>query len=94
MSASNTYSGVTQAVWNCVQTTSTQEHGTVYSYSSPDHSQGTSTTKAWWGHVDMEFNFDVATSQLAYTITSKSGDVSDSEIWDGITKTVSGCQNQ
>ena len=94
MSASKTYNGVTQAVWNCVQTTSTQKHGTVYDYTSSDHSQGTSTTKGAWGHVDMQFSFDVATGQLADTITSKSWDVTDQEIWDGLASTISGCQNQ
>ena len=99
MSASNTHSGVTyspvtQAVWDCVQTTSTQKDGTVYNYTSSDHSQGTATTKGPWGHVDMRFNFDVATSQLTYTITSKSRDVPDSKIFDGIASTISGCQNQ
>jgi hypothetical protein len=98
MSANKTYDGVTQAVWNCVQTTSTQQHGTVYTFTSSDDSQGTSMTKGenvgiHW-HVKMQFNFSAANSQLAYTILDKSWEVTEDEIWDGLSSTINGCQNQ
>jgi hypothetical protein len=96
MSSSNTYDNVTQDIFNCVRTTSEQQHGTVYT--PPDANQGTTMTKGSKGpihwHVEMSFNFTPANGQLAYTILDKSTVVTESEIWDGISKTINGCQSQ
>jgi hypothetical protein len=96
MSDSKTYNGITQDVFNCVRTTSIQQDKTVYT--PPDANQGTTMTEGKKGpliwHVKMSFNFTPANGQLAYTILDKSSFIPEDDIWNGISKMISGCQSQ
>lgn len=89
MADSKTFNGITQTVWDCVKTTSEKEQGTVYSGAD----QGTATTKTIVGTVVLSYTFTVAAGTLAYKIDKKPGIVSANQIWDGIQKTITGCQS-
>lgn len=90
MSNSKTFYGITQAVFNCVQATSTKQHGTVYT--PPNSNTGTSKTKGTGWEVDMDFNFNPATGALAYKITHATWIVPTDKVWDGISDTIDACQ--
>jgi len=91
--SSKSFPNVTQAIWTCVQNTSEQQHQTVYTPPAPS-SNGTSSTPAAGGHVDLTFDFDPAQNTVAYTITHKPFIVTDDEIWNGIQDTINGCSKQ
>jgi hypothetical protein len=88
--SSNTYHGVTQAVFNCVKQTSASQHGTVYT--PPDGNSGTSKTTGTGWEVDMTFDFNPTSGDLAYTITHKTWIVPEAQIWSGIADTINGCR--
>lgn len=92
MSDSKTYHGVTQAVFDCVKTTSEAQHGTVYK--PKDGNKGTSSTSGTGWTVDMTFDFDPGTGDLAYTITHKTWIVPASSVWEGIESTINGCRKK
>ena len=87
--ASKAYTGITPAIWACIQATSQKEHGTTYD--PPNGDSGTATTKTSVGTVTM--SYVLADETLTYTIEHKPGIVTDGEIWGGIDKTVNGCKN-
>ncbi|MDD5266972.1 MAG: hypothetical protein PHO08_07570 [Methylococcales bacterium] len=92
MSDSKTFHGVTQAIFDCVKTTSAQQHGTVYNPANGN--SGTSKTTGTGWEVDMTFNFDPSSGDLAYTITYKTWIVPVSSVWDGISDTINLCRKQ
>lgn len=92
MSSSKTFYGVTQALFDCVKTTSTQQHGTVYTPANGD--VGTSMTTGTGWSVGMTFNFDPSSGNLAYTITQKTWIVPESSVWSGISDTINGCRQK
>jgi hypothetical protein len=87
--SSKAYDNITEAIFDCVKAASAKAHGTVYD--PPTADQGTATTETPVGKVVLGFDLDPATSVLTYTIQSKPFVVSDGEIWDGISGTISGC---
>jgi hypothetical protein len=89
MASSKSFSNVTQEIWDCVKTTTGQEHGTTYD--PPGSNKGTSTTKTIVGTVELGFDFDPVTTIVNYTIIKKPFIVPESEIWDGIQSTINGC---
>ena len=90
MSDSQTYNNVTAAILACVETTSNKEHGTVYAPPSPA-TAGTATTHTVVGTVALSFSLDTTNNSLTYSILSKPGIVSDSEIWNGGEGTLKSC---
>jgi hypothetical protein len=89
MATTKSFGNVTQAVWDCVKSTSAKEHGTTYE--PPDSNQGTATTQTIVGKIALGFNFDPAQETVTYTIIQKPGIVSEQEIWDGIQDSINGC---
>jgi hypothetical protein len=87
--SSKTYTGITQAIWDCVKTTSYEQHGTTYD--PPDANQGTSTTDTLVGKVVLTFDFEPGPQTLKYTITHKPGIVTDGEVWGGISSSIKQC---
>jgi hypothetical protein len=88
--SSKTYNSITQAIWDCVKTTSYNQNGTIYD--PADANQGTSTTDIMGvGKVVLTFDFDPNQETLEYTITQKPGIVWDSEIWSGIESSIEAC---
>lgn len=85
-----TYQGVTQAIFDCVKTTSEAQHGTVYA--SAGGLTGTATTASSLYTVRMGFVFDPAGGSLAYTLVSKSFIVPTSAVWSGIETAITGCR--
>jgi hypothetical protein len=87
--ASKTYTGVTQAVWDCVKSSSISQRGTFYDPS--DGNQGTATTETVVGKLVMGFSFDPAAATITYTIDSKPFIVTEGEIWSGIQDSITAC---
>jgi hypothetical protein len=88
--SSHSFSNVSQACWDCVQQSSMSQHGTVYD-PPPPATQGTSTTVTVVGVVKLSFDFQAAAQTVVYTIISKPWIVTESEIWDGISKSIQAC---
>lgn len=91
MASSRTWNGVTQSIFDCVKTTSAEQHGTVYA--PPDADEGTATTDTPVGQVVVGFKLDTSAATLTYTIQKKPFLVSDSQIFNGIDDTVNGCRS-
>jgi len=89
MAKTRSFGGVTESIWECVKSTSEQEHGT--KYEPPGQNQGTSTTPTVVGEVVLSFNFDESVKTVTYTIQKKPFIVSDNQIWDGILETIEHC---
>jgi hypothetical protein len=89
MANSKIFGGVTPAIWDCVKTTSYNDHGTVYAPAGAN--QGTATTDTLVGTVALNFNFDPIKDTVAYTIVKKPFLVSADQIWNGIQDTIDGC---
>lgn len=86
-----TYHGITPQVFQCVQTTSHQQHGTVYS--PPGANTGTATTKvSLIGTVVLSYTFDPTQQTLDYAIVDTPRVVPEGSIWSGIQSTITGCQ--
>ena len=90
MGSSNTYQNITPDVFACVEKTSEAEHGTVY---TPGN-RGTATTNTPVGKVVLDFDYEAGTQTVAYTIAQKPFLVTESEIWNGISSTITGCEKQ
>jgi len=91
MADSKTFSGVTPAVFECVKTTSKEEHNT--DYIAADGNKGEAVTKVFLiGTVTLDFDLDPAASAIKYTIKSKPNIVGASKIWDGIQDTIDRCR--
>jgi hypothetical protein len=90
MAKTRSFAGVTQAVWECVKTTSYQQHAT--KYVPPDGNQGTATTSTIVGDVVLNFDYDPTKDTVTYTIVKKPFLVTDDKIWNGIQETIDGCQ--
>lgn len=90
--ASKTFPNVTQAIWNCVQTTSVQQHGTVY-VPPPPSNAGTATTSTVLGDIVLSFSFDPTKETVTYGIIKKPFLVSENQIWDGIQSTINDCSS-
>lgn len=90
MAKTRSFGGVTQAVWECVKTTSYQQHGT--NYVPPDGNQGAATTNTPIGDVVLNFDYAPTKDTITYTIVKKPFLVSDDQIWNGIQETIDGCQ--
>jgi hypothetical protein len=90
MADCNTYQNVTAAVFACVKSTSSQQHGTVYN--PPDGTSGTATTNTPVGQVVLSFDLDTTNDAITYCLVSKPWMVPESDIWNGIASTISGCQ--
>jgi hypothetical protein len=88
--SSQTYPNVSQACWNCVQQSSMTQHGTVYD-PPPPATQGISTTVTPVGDVKLSFDYQAAAQTVVYTIISKPWIVTESEIWNGIIKSIHVC---
>jgi hypothetical protein len=89
MAKSKSYAGITPAIWNCVKTTSFNEHGTVYA--PADSNIGTATTDTIVGSVVLGFNYDPVKDTLNYNIVKKPFLASDDQIWNGIQDTITHC---
>jgi hypothetical protein len=89
MAKTRSFGGVTQAIWECVKTTSYQQHGT--KYVPPDGNQGTATTSTLIGDVVLNFDYDPTKDTVTYTIVKKPFLVSEHQIWNGIQETIDGC---
>ena len=89
MASSKTFNNVTAAIWECVKSTSSKQHGTVYA--PPGASSGTATTKTIVGTVELSFNFDSTQNSVSYTILKKPGIVSEKQVWGGIQDSIDGC---
>lgn len=89
MAKTRSFGGVTPAIWECVKTTSFQQHGT--KYVPADGNQGTATTSTPIGEVVLNFDCDPTRDTVTYTIVKKPFLVSENQIWSGIQETVDGC---
>lgn len=89
MSNSRAYSGVTLAMFECVKTTSTKEHGT--KYDPADSPSGTATSSGTLWSVLMKFSLDPSTEVLTYTLVKETGFATPEEAWGGIEDTLKGC---
>ena len=89
MAKTRSFGGVSESIWECVKSTSEQEHGT--KYEPPKADQGTSTTSTLVGEIVLGFNFDPAKATVTYTIQKKPFLVSDSQVWNGIHETIEHC---
>jgi hypothetical protein len=92
MSNTKTFHNITQSIWNCVQQTSTKEHGTIYDPPYPSN-QGTSTTNTAVGKVVVDYDFEPSSETVTYTIKHKPFVVTDGEIWGGIESTIKQCSS-
>ena len=90
MAKIRTFGAVTQAIWECVKTTSYQQHGT--KYAPPDGNQGTATTSTIVGDVVLSFDLNPTKETVTYTIVKKPFLATDDQIWNGIQETLDGCQ--
>ena len=90
MSESKTVHGVTEQIFECVKTTSNEQHGTVYDPATGN--SGTATTSTSTYTVKLNFTFDPGTGDLTYTIVHKTWIVPTSAIWTGIGDTINGCR--
>ena len=91
MAKTRSFGGVTQAIWECVKTTSYQQHGT--KYVPPDGNQGTATTSIpAIGDLVLNFDYDPMKDTVTYTIVKKPFIVSENQIWSGTQDTIDGCQ--
>jgi|EP01037_Dinobryon_pediforme_P009390 hypothetical protein len=89
MSKTNSFHGITPSIWECVKTTSFEQHGTVYA--PPGAASGTATTDTIVGQVALTYAYDAASNTVNYTIIKKPFIVGESTIWEGIQDTVDGC---
>ncbi|MCW5715897.1 MAG: hypothetical protein KIT43_15405 [Bauldia sp.] len=85
-----TYDAVTPAIFDCVKTTSSAEHGTVYE--SADGLSGMAVTASSLYTVRLDFTFDPAAGSLAYTLVSKTFIVPASAVWSGIEDALNRCR--
>jgi hypothetical protein len=93
MANTNIYGGITAAIWDCVKTTSFNDHGTVYAPAGAD--KGTATTVVpVIGTIELGFNYDAVKDTVTYNIIKKPFLVSASQIWDGIQDTINGCSGK
>ena len=92
MSDCKSFSGVNQAIFDCVKQTSHAEHGTLYD--PPNADSGTATTDTPVGKVVLSFDLDTSAQTIKYCIVSKPWIVSASTIFDGILKSIKGCQQK
>jgi hypothetical protein len=90
MADCQTFNGVTLAVFACVKQQSAQQHGTVYA--PADATTGTATTNTAVGTVVVSFDLETATGAITYCIVNKPWLAPESAIWDGISSTISACQ--
>lgn len=91
MSECKTFHGLTQELFSCVKTRSSQDHGTVYD--APDGDQGTATTDTIVGKVTVSFDFDPSSSAITYCIVRKPLIVSASQVFEGIGDTINRCRS-
>jgi hypothetical protein len=84
---------IAQCVWNCVQTTSVNQDHTVYNPPPPSN-QGTSSTPAAGGHVDLDFSVNISAATVTYTLTHEPFIVPTDKVWDGIQNMINGCIKQ
>ncbi len=91
MAKSRTFGGVNTAVWQCVKSTSLQEHGTKYVPADAD--QGTATTDTVVGTVELSFDYNAQKDSVSYKIIKKPFIVSDNQIWNGIQETIDHCSS-
>lgn len=85
-----TFSAVTPAIFECVKTSSSTEHGTVYE--STDGLSGTAVTASSLYTVRLGFAFDPASGSLAYTLVAKSFIVPANAVWSGIEDALNRCR--
>jgi hypothetical protein len=90
MADCRTFNGVTATVFACVKQQSAQQHGTVYA--PPDGTSGTATTSTPVGTVIVSFDLDTAAGSITYCLLQKPLLAPESAIWNGISSTISGCQ--
>ncbi|WP_120632683.1 hypothetical protein [Ruegeria sp. EL01] len=90
MSASKTFHGVTNTIFECVKKTSKSEHGTVYQPAQGD--SGTATTSTIVGDVVVGFDLDPKAEAIVYTIKKKPFIVSDDQIFNGISESINACR--
>ncbi len=91
--ADKVFPGVTPAVWACVQSTSSKEHGTVYVPPAPSNSgKATTQYKIFFLKYDivLTYEFD-GSNNLSYTVVEIQGPATETEVWGGIGQTISGC---
>lgn len=91
MAKTKTFSGVTPAKWECLKTTSFQEHGTIYT--PPTALRGTATTNTPVGEVILNYDYNAANNDVTYTIEKKPFIVGEGTIWNGIQTSLDGCSN-
>jgi hypothetical protein len=93
MATTNIYSGVSTAIWDCVKTTSFNDHGTVYAPAGAN--KGTATTDVpLVGTIVLDFDYNASNDTVTYTIVKKPFLVSASQIWHGIQDTIDGCSGR
>lgn len=89
MAKTRNFGGITPAIWECIKTTSLNEHGTIYA--PPGAVKGTATTDTPIGSVVLDFDFMADRATVSYTIIKKPFLVGDNQIWDGIQDTIDQC---
>ena len=94
MPKERSFAGVDDEIWDCLRSSTTQEHGTVYTFDAADPTAGTATTKiSVIGDIVLRFRFDPARATITYTIQQKPLIVRDDQIWDGIQESIDHCRN-
>lgn len=86
---SQTFHGVTAAMFDCIKATSIAEHGTVYAPANAIAGSATTSSSLW--QVVVDFALDPATGDLTYTLVRKTWIVPAGTMWDGLAATVRGC---
>ncbi len=90
MSDSKTFTGITQAIFECVKSKSHQAHGT--NYVPPNANKGTATTKGEGWEVQLGFELDTSSGDLSYTLLHKTWIVPEKSVWSGISSTIDECR--
>ena len=86
-----TFGGVTPAIFECIKTTSEAANGTIYEPRNADRGTATTTSAIW--AVVLDYVFDLAAGEIAYTLVHKTWIVPLSPVWQGIEDYIAGCSN-
>ncbi|MEA5550949.1 hypothetical protein VB713_08155 [Anabaena cylindrica UHCC 0172] len=83
-----TFSGITEAIFECMKAKSDAEDGTIH---TPGN-QGTVTINTIIGQIVLEFNLDTSQQTLDYKIIKKPFVAPDNRVWDNVERLIKRCQ--
>ena len=93
MASSRTFEGVSPQCWKCMQDASVEQYHTVFT-PPPPATAGTAVSKTPMGEIRMEFAYDESAQTVSYTLTHKPFVIPESQLWDGIAKSIKECSGE